>query len=693
MEKKKIFDVGKYISDEMENLDIPESLEPEKIKARLEEKNIKKKKNYRWMAPIATAACMVILISAGIYTQQFDKKTALNSSASSVIEPPDKNAENDGNKDYASTQELYDKIYKLLKENRGYESVSNGTAAFGMAVSDIETASDGSVKLEASKEESLNDTTTASEEYAGTNLQVESVDEGDIVKNDGRYLYQLLNDDEEQKIQIIDTEGGLREIAVIDDFSSISEFYVSGDTMVLIESLWAMDDDEDTLYSSNGTEACYDIAYYTDNSYSKIYIYDISDRTTPKELKQFTLKGGYKTSRISDGFLYFISGYITDVPKDKEDLEAYIPVIDGELLGADSIYIPNECEAYNYLTMISVDLSNPSEIFDKMAVISYGSNYYVSNNSIYVLDWFEGEAEDGVACDKTNIIRFSYDKGNIEYAAEGVVDGTVLDQFAMDEHEGFFRIITTVSPYEVETIIDDVLNTFIGYQIKDTYPESNNVYVLDDELNIAGKIEKLAEDELVRSARFMGDTGYFVTFRQTDPLFSVDFSNPYKPEILGELKISGFSEYLHFYKDNLLLGIGYEADENTGRTDGIKLSMFDISNPKDVKEIHKLVLREYDHSDALYNHHAVLINGAKNIIGFSAESYDYDYKRDYSVFCYDDNAGFIEKYSIDCTPDECYYEARGSYIGDKFYFLKQREGVAAYDINSGELLEELKIQD
>lgn len=702
MDKKKIFDVGKYISDEMEDLEIPESLSPENMKAKLEGKQIKEKKNFRWMAPLATAACMVILISAGIYTQQFGKNAVENN----AVAAPEKDnvddeatktdesikKETDRKKIYAASKKFYDKLYKHFEDNRVEVTDYNMFSYVG---------ADGAVEMEVMEDAmSIQNTSTATgtlrgepsekqatkgDDYAQTNVQVEFVDEGDIVKNDGRYLYQLIVEDGKQQIQIIDTEGGLKEVAVIDDFSGISEFYVSGDLLVVVESLWTMAEE---VESSGGIEYCYDIAY-SGNSFSYIHFYDISDRTKPGEIKKFTLNGEYKTSRISDGFLYFLSGYSTDKPESRDDLDAYIPVVEGEVLGEDSIYLPEESDATSYLMLISFDLSDPMAITDKMAVISNGTNYYVSDNSIYVLDSMEGEISDGIVCDKTNIIRFSYDKGDIEYSADGSVNGRVLDQFAMDEHEGYFRIITTVSPYEAESIIDDILNKFIGYHVKEWLPESNSVYVLDDELNVTGKIENLAEDELVYSARFMGDTGYFVTFRQTDPLFSVDFSNPNKPEILGELKISGFSEYLHFYKDNLLLGIGYEADEDTGRTEGVKLSMFDISNPKDVKEINKLVLEEYDHSDAFYNHNAVLVNGSKNIIGFTSESYGYDYIRNYSVFSYDDENGFTEKYRLDCTPEDYHYEARGTYIGDTFYLLKQKEGIGAYDINSGELLEEL----
>lgn len=693
MEKKKIFDVGKYIGDEFENLEIPVGLEPENMKEKLKEAKIKKN-GLNWMKPLAVAACFVILVSGGIFTEQFSRNAVDTSAIKSVenngpeAEEVEEKPETDRKKIYASSKEFYDEIYEFFDENREALYSFSYSDMEGMVVEEVASdAATGTVSTGMSQ--SKNDRGEAeysglSEDYAQTNVQVEFVDEGDIIKNDGRYLYQLITD-EKQQIQIIDTSDGLKEAAVIDDFSGISEFYVSGNTLVVIESLWATV--ETSKVSSDGAEYCYDLAY-GGNAFSYIHFYDITDRANPKKLHKFTLNGDYKTSRISDGYLYFLCGYSTAEPESRDDLDAYIPVVEGEVLGEDSIYLPEESEATDYLMIVSVDLFRPTEIVDKMAVISNGNNYYVSDNSIYVLDSMEGELSEGIVCDKTNIMRFSYDRGIIEHEADGTINGRVLDQFAMDEHEGFFRVITTVSPYEAESIVDDILNKFVGYHVKEWLPESNSVYVLSKDLEVAGKIENLAEDELVYSARFMGDTGYFVTFRQTDPLFSVDFSNPYKPEILGELKISGFSEYLHFYDETLLLGIGYEADEETGRTLGIKLSMFDVSNPKDVKEINKLVLDEYDYSDAFYNHNAVLVSVTKNIIGFTADGYGSEYVRDYNVFSYDEN-GFTKKYSLDCTPENYHYEARGTYINDTFYLLKQSEGVGAYDINTGELREEL----
>ena len=267
--------------------------------------------------------------------------------------------------------------------------------------------------------------------------------------------------------------------------------------------------------------------------------------------------------------------------------------------------------------------------------------------------------------------------------------GNLESGFSMDEYEGNLRMVTTVDEYLFKEIKDDITGEVLGNYIE-SENRSNALYVLESDLNIIGKIENLAENERIYSARFMGDTGYFVTFRQTDPLFAVDLKDSENPKILSELKISGFSEYLHFYGEDRLLGIGMEADEETGITDGMKLSMFDISDPMDVQEISKLWLKNYQHSEAMYNHRAVMISVPANIFGFEVEGYESgDYKKDYLVFSYE-NDEFVQKLKVE-TKNKYgeMYSSRGTFIGDVFYLLTRNGNVSSYDLKTGEKLESL----
>ena len=249
--------------------------------------------------------------------------------------------------------------------------------------------------------------------------------------------------------------------------------------------------------------------------------------------------------------------------------------------------------------------------------------------------------------------------------------------------------MTTVQEYEAKKVTDDRTGEELGYdygQVK----ESNGLYILGKNLVLKGKIEGLAENESIYSARFLGDTGYFVTFRRTDPLFAVDLSNPEQPKVLGELKVSGFSDYLHGYGENRLLGIGMEADEDTGQQQGMKLSMFDLADPADVKEEARFRLENYNYSEALYNHREVLIDVEENLIGFSADGSDNgNYWRRYLVFSYE-NGAFVKKMELDMEgEDGGYMRMRATFIGDTLYLLCEDGHVRAYSRQSGALLEEL----
>ena len=173
--------------------------------------------------------------------------------------------------------------------------------------------------------------------------------------------------------------------------------------------------------------------------------------------------------------------------------------------------------------------------------------------------------------------------------------------------------------------------------------------------------------------RFDGDIAYFCTFRSVDPLFTVDLSNPAKPVVLNALKISGFSQYLHRWSDTLLLGFGQEADEETGRTKGLKLVMFDTSDKTDVKPAHTLNLSDVDYSEVLYNHKAFFIVPEKNIIGFLADG-------EYFIFSYDADTGFRQLCRFDFD-DDYEWRARGLYIGDWAYIVGS-EKLMTVDINT-----------
>jgi uncharacterized secreted protein with C-terminal beta-propeller domain len=327
-------------------------------------------------------------------------------------------------------------------------------------------------------------------------------------------------------------------------------------------------------------------------------------------------------------------------------------------------------ESTSWLTVSAYDVTTGDSISTK-TMLGSANTVYMSQNNIYVAEvsWQNDDdnsyTEDQYTVtehksySKIDIHKFSYDAGQIEYVTSGAVDGTLMDQFSLDEYDGKLRVVTT-SNYNYYKDYHDEKHDFHHYEYGNN-SMTNGLYIFDENMNIIGSVDKLAETERVYSCRFIGDVCYFVTFRQTDPLFAVDVSDPADPRVLSELKITGFSEYLHGWKDGKLLGIGMEADEE-GRTQTMKLSMFDVSDPANVTEEDKLVIPYY-YSEALYNHHAVFVDVERGLIGFYANAED---SSDYVVYTYGDD-GFTEHAKLE--GDFSYWNVRGVRIGDWLYII------------------------
>mgnify|MGYP001093262923 CR=1 FL=1 len=706
--------IREYVKQAAESEPIPDKLQPKQmekwLKQAMEEKGgrsmkeKKEKKSYRkwWCATASAAAFLAVVLFAAGRTIDWERGVPKELETKQSQEKAAGKETEKG----ASYQELYDAFSDIWKEQdkmtayveeRSTDSAGADTGGEGGAELFAEsTVEDAGVENSSPKESS------GSKDYGKTNQQEAEVEEADIIKNDGRYLYQVVFEDRtgRQAVQIADTRDGLKEASRIEEFDhEIQQIYVWKDSLVVVESGWVNEVQEEDKESGNFLDSVKGVvdemfSYgpgedYREMSYSKIHIYNIEDRKNPELYHTFTLKGTYRDSRISDGYLYFFTSFNAYRPRLEKDYQAYIPEVDGEPLAPEKIYLPEDTKTAAYLVMASINMEQPDQFTDTTAIVTGADRFYVSQNSIYVTDsMYVDYGTEGKQSDSTRIFRFSYQNGIMKKEAEGTVKGILLDDMAMNEYKGYLRMVTTVESQNVQEVKDDITGEVIGNDGIDV-ETSNSLYVLDENLKTAGKIENLAKDERIYSARFMGNAGYFVTFRQTDPLFSVDLSNTKKPKVLGELKISGFSEYLHFYGENLLLGIGMEADEETGATDGMKLSMFDISDPSDVKEQSKLML-PYDYAMALYDYKSVFIDTDKNLFGFSAEDYEEDYRLEYVLFTYADGA-FQEKMKIDCSDSKVYsHTVRGTYIGERFYLMCANGRIEEYSLADGSKTGELE---
>lgn len=597
------------------------------------------KKNKRKTPLIVAASFLFVIFSVFLFKDIILKDNNNNKTiASNTITNT-----NDYTKIYASLN----KIISENKSNRDESAITNENTAV------LEDSTSSSMK--------------ESSDYLDTNTQVTGVDEADIVKTDGKYIYYLSNNN----IYVSKINSGKVEIISKVQLSNSEEYYTSDmylkDNKLIVLS-------QKSLYNatSSSQKSVYIDTLYSPSCNTYICIYDISNKEEPKLINTLSQNGSYSSSRMIDNKLYVITNYYLNEDIDKNEPKTFVPSTaineEEKCLNSNDIYMCPNITSTNYVVVTCVDIENSSEFQSEKAILGSSNTVYMSMENLY-LSSYDSENIDGQIYNKTNIIKFALNNGNIEFKTSKSIDGTLLNQFSMDEDNGYLRVVTTVNKY-TETRNDIMSSIEFNGTI-------NNLYILDSNLNITGSIENIAKGERVYSIRFHGDIGYFVTFKQVDPLFSVDLSNVNNPTILGQLKIPGFSEYMHPYKDNLLLGLGKEANEN-GELLGLKLSMFDTSDKTNLIEKHKLVLSDYKYSNIFYNHKALTILPDKNLIAFPCDN-------SYVIFEYSENNGFIEKKTINFTTltNEYIYEGdvRGVYADD-FLYICTPLGITSYSLDN-----------
>lgn len=602
-----------------ENVVVPDSLKPENMKKKLEQcawEERRRKRRRQWKFAGAAAAGIVLVTGITVYqnrTRMVKSDSAVINSADSsdgvVAKSVEKCPVNKGNQE---NQKYYAKSYKEIRKY--------------IEASEKEETAKGSTKEQLLCADATGD-------YSNTNVRQEGVDEADVAKTDGRYLYVL--EDDGDYVSIVDTKINMKKISEIKapKDETIEEFYLTekNKKVVMICSNSSDDDYEDVEDVTRSSL----ISKQTEGT--QVVTYDVQDKKHPKKVGKVSQSGEYESSRISDGYLYLFSNYWVPENWKKKHPETYIPYVDDSLMKAKDICLPDGMKGCMYEIISAIDLKHPDKIADSKAIFSEGGDAYVSNKNIY---YYEEEWTGNGKQEKTLLRKLSYKKGKLAVVAQKTFRGYLNDSFSIDEYDGYLRMVVTRG-------------------------RTNAVYVLDQKLKLTGKITNLAKDERVYSARFLGDTGYFVTYKEMDPLFSVDLSNPKNPKILGRLKIPGFSNYLHFYGEDKLLGIGMDVDKKGDVTDGVKLSMFDISDKKNVKEEHKYTLKDVYSTDVERDYKAALIDVEKNIIGFPAGG---ENRQMYYLFNYTEEKGF------QCNMKEKIYgsdalSTRGIYIKDRLYVI------------------------
>jgi uncharacterized secreted protein with C-terminal beta-propeller domain len=296
--------------------------------------------------------------------------------------------------------------------------------------------------------------------------------------------------------------------------------------------------------------------------------------------------------------------------------------------------------------LLDYDISNRAKQVELQVILEQYSSSLSKDDRLkfrneYWNRFYEYQKEHKRELEKTGIAKISL---NLELLADGKVPGRILNQFALDEYDSYLRIATT-----------------IGFG-----DSTNDVYVLDEELNTVGSIKDFGEGERIYAVRFLGDKGYVVTFRQTDPFFVMDLSNPRDPELKGELKIPGYSSYLHPITDKMILGIGKEDQY-------VKISLFDVSSAENPEEIDKYILEEY-WSDILSTHHAFLIDKKHEIFFLPASKGGY-------IFSYKDGLELLKAVDVSAL--------RAIYIDDYLYIVGDR--LIVLDENTWEKVNEMEL--
>ena len=596
-------------------------------------------------------------------------------------------------------------------------------------------------------------------DYSATNVQVKNVDEPDYLKTDGKYIYIGT----QNTISIIDayppeSANVILRFALDVDPQNIENMFLNDDRLVLM------------YHGSSESQAISEFdfrPYPIYNSKTIISILDVSDKKNPMVISTHEIDGNYYNSRMIGDIVYVLS----TTGADYSNLIVPTIMTKDTVLYPDVYRFPNPEPNYNFNTVTAVDVSGKlinSETF----MMGYSNSIYVSEDNLYITyekniapidyeliqkerffdvvvpllpkdaqnkikliqndstidsrekwrqvssilqdtynslskeekDKLFSKIQDAMIeydskwqndTRRTVIHKIALDEGNLQYVANNDVPGYPLNQFSMDEHSGFFRIATTSESFGPRETI-----------------RSNNVYVLDDSLKIVGKLEKIAPEERIYSARFMGDKLYLVTFKQVDPFFVIDLSTN-TPKILGELKIPGFSNYLQPYDENIIIGIGRDTKENSWggvEQKGVKISMFDVSDFNKPKETDTLVIGSTGtYSEATDSHKALLLDKDKGILSIPIKTdmasimpqnkivnEDYD-KQWYGFYVYTvDASGFEEKgqiqhYTWQYNYGGQYMPPRSFYINDSLYTVMDGS-MKINDIDTLDELNSVKIQ-
>ena len=694
---------------------------------------------------VLIAVVISVIVTAGImYTIDFNQQPQVSQIPTPEIIYVDKSV----SKYFGGTHDI-----KKISSQEELEDILKASALFGenfydnriiirnIAVDEVvmfETATSEGVPVP-----SVVKTESGGLDYSTTNVQVANVDEPDYIKNDSKYVYIVSRN----TLSIIDAYPAESAKLVLKIALDIESQY--------IQNMFLNDDRLVIFYNGQSDdEIIPQFDFVPRRSYSPVthaLIIDVTDKENPNILKDYSIDGHFRDARMIGDYAYFVtnSNINYQYPRLPVILESSV-----RIMTPDAFYFDNIEQFSNFNTLTAIDIFGDTINSDTF-LMGYTGAFYVSEDNFYLtyqqsmpFGFYENSSRDrffdvvvpllpndiqdeikAIQNDssmnastkwikiselmqksynemdkndkeklfekirealneydvktqeetrKTIIHKISINEGEIEYVTMGSVPGRLLNQFSMDQSGDRFRVATTTEYYT---------------QYQGTV-RANAVYVLDEQLNIVGGLDQIAPDESIFSARFIGDRLYLVTFQQIDPFFVIDLSTD-TPKILGELKIKGFSNYLHPYDEEHIIGIGRDVKEiEEGRVQqlGIKIALFNVADVKNPKVIDDVIIGDSStYSEALNNHKAFFFDKTRGVLSIpisgdveslnensSSKMFAPDYNRwnGFYVFDLDSSDGFNLKGTITHSADDSRYygmgNARTFYIDDVLYTASER---------------------
>lgn len=536
--------------------------------------------------------------------------------------------------------------------------------------------------------DALTETNTAQEEktygtsdYSRTNNQVENVDEADIVKTDGKYIYYVQNN----QVYIIDKDLNLKS-TIEDNNFYVKQIFVNGTKLVAFGNNYSYN----TIYDVNEeyTDSMKERVSMIYRAQSGVRVYDLDNINSPKLSREITIDGDYQNARMIEDNVYLISNYYQnlygiDQLKDDEILPRYNDSIQKGInyIDATDIAYFKDTESYSFTLIAGFNLNSNSKV-NVETLFGAGTEIYVSENNLYLV------ASNGYwRASESTIYKFKLEDSKVFSVTSAKVKGYVGNQFAIDEYEGNLRVATT--SYE-----DEYTGLWFYKDYSPSY--STHLTIFNKDLEKIGEIENLIKDEEIYAVRFIGKVGYIVTFQEVDPLWVIDLSDPTNPQVKGELEIPGYSSYLHPYDENHIIGIGYNVKDNGYggvANDTLKISMFDVSDVSNPKEIFNNTFNVKNASSSIiYEHKALFFNKEENLIGFPVESWSRTNDKSGLLLYRIDmkNKKFEE---IDDLVENVIYNTmqRAIYIGDKIYTI-YLDKIICYDMKTFDKINTLELE-